>query len=81
MIVQIKKKAQVTIPIKVRKLLAIEEGDMLEVVVKDREIVMKPVASRKRRIKVLDPKMLRKLDGVLSVGGDAVRDSKAIYDR
>lgn len=81
MIVQIKKKAQITIPLKVRKALAIEEGDILEVTVRDREMVLKPVVRPKRRIKLLDPNMLKELEGIFSAGGDSVRDSKAIYDQ
>ena len=81
MIVQLKKKSQITIPFKVRKALAIEDGDLLEVAVKDREIVLRPVVPRKRRLRLLDPGMLKNLEGILSAGGDSVRDSKAIYDR
>ena len=81
MIIQLKKKAQITIPLKVRKVLEIEEGDMLEVTVKDKEIVLRPLLPRKRRIKLLDPKVLKEMEGILSAGGDSARDSEAIYDQ
>ena len=40
-IVQVRKKSQVTLPLSVRKKLDIEEGDFLDVQVRDREIVLK----------------------------------------
>jgi AbrB family looped-hinge helix DNA binding protein len=81
MIIQVKKKAQITIPLRVRKTLAIEEGDILEVTVREREMVLKPVVRSKRRIKLLDPNMLKELEGIFSAGGDSVRDSEDIYDQ
>ena len=81
MIIQLKKKAQITIPLKVRKVFGIQEGDMLEVVVKGKEIVLRPMVPRKRRIKLLDPKVLKEMEGILSAGGDSARDSEAIYDQ
>ena len=78
MIIQIKKKAQITIPLKVRKAAGIEEGDLLDITVKDKGIILKPVTYRKVAIKPLDPTLLRKIDGMLSVGGDALKDSRKI---
>jgi AbrB family looped-hinge helix DNA binding protein len=40
-LVQVRKKAQVTLPQSVRKALGIEEGDFLDVRVRDGEVVMK----------------------------------------
>lgn len=40
-IIQVRKKSQVTLPLSVRKKLDIEEGDFLDVQVRDREIVLK----------------------------------------
>ncbi|MBI4308582.1 MAG: AbrB/MazE/SpoVT family DNA-binding domain-containing protein [Chloroflexi bacterium] len=39
--IQVRKKAQVTLPLSVRKALSIEEGDFLDVRVKDGEIVLR----------------------------------------
>ncbi len=41
-LIQIRKKAQLTLPLSVRRKLGIEEGDFMDVRVKDNEIVMKP---------------------------------------
>jgi len=41
-LVQIRKKAQVTLPLSVRKKLGLEEGDYMDVQVRKGEIVLKP---------------------------------------
>jgi len=40
-LVQVRKKAQVTLPLSVRRALNIEEGDLLDVAVRDGEIVLR----------------------------------------
>jgi AbrB family looped-hinge helix DNA binding protein len=40
-LIQVRKKAQVTLPLSVRKELGVEEGDYLDVQVRDGEIVLK----------------------------------------
>lgn len=40
-LVQVREKAQLTLPLSVRKKLGIETGDILDIQVKDNEIVMK----------------------------------------
>ena len=40
-LVQVRKKAQVTLPLSVRKALSIQEGDFLDVRVRDGEIVLR----------------------------------------
>jgi AbrB family looped-hinge helix DNA binding protein len=46
MLVQVKKKAQITIPLKIREAAGIAEGDILDVEVKNKEIVLKPVKQK-----------------------------------
>ena len=41
-LIQVRKKAQVTLPLSVRRKLNIEEGDLLDVNVRDGEIVLRP---------------------------------------
>src|SRR4030067_2575924 len=40
-LIQVRKKAQLTLPLSVRRQLGIEEGDFMDVRVKDNEIVLK----------------------------------------
>ncbi len=80
MLVHVKKKAQITIPMKIRETVGIAEGDILEIKVKDNEIVLKPAAPKRIKVKLIPAKELKKLAGIISLGGDAVKDSEAIYD-
>lgn len=80
MLIYVKKKAQITIPLKIRKAVGITEGDVLDVVVKDDKIVLKPVSKGKIKMKMVDPKEFSKLKGIASLGGDAVKDSERLYE-
>jgi AbrB family looped-hinge helix DNA binding protein len=81
MIVQVKKKAQITIPLKVRKSVGIQEGDLLDVSVKGQAILLRPLPQQRSAIKLLDAGRLKEMEGILSAGGNALKDSKAIHDR
>ncbi|MCI0468955.1 MAG: AbrB/MazE/SpoVT family DNA-binding domain-containing protein [Nitrospirae bacterium] len=80
MLVQVKKKAQITIPLKIREAAGIAEGDVLNVEVKNKEIVLMPVKRRKIKLKLVPAKKLKELEGIFSLGGDAVKDTEAIWD-
>jgi len=82
MLVQVKKKAQITIPlkIKIRKAVGIDEGDMLDVEVKDKKIVLKPVKRKKTELKLIPASELKKLRGIFAIGGDAVKDTEDLYN-
>jgi len=78
-IVQVKKKAQVTIPKEIREQLAISEGDVLEVRVENEAVVMRPRPSDKTALRPSPAGSLSKLSGAFSAGGDALKDSEAIH--
>jgi len=80
MLIQVKKKAQITIPVKIRKAVGIDEGDVLDVEVKGREIILKPVKRTKMELRLLPARELEKLSGIFSIGGDAVKDTEALWD-
>lgn len=80
MLVQVKKKAQITIPLKIREAVGIDEGDMLDVEVKDKKIVLKPVKRKKAELKLVPASELRKLRGIFAIGGDAVKDTEDLYN-
>lgn len=42
--------------------------------------MLKPVKKRKIVLKTVDIKMFSKLKGIVSLGGDAVKDSEALYE-
>ncbi|MBA4349472.1 MAG: hypothetical protein C0415_05730 [Thermodesulfovibrio sp.] len=80
MLVHVKKKAQITIPLKIREAIGIAEGDMLDVDVKDKEIVLKPVRRSKIKLKPVPASELKKLVGLFSIGGNAVKDTEDLYN-
>ena len=80
MVTHLKKRAQITIPLKVCKAVGIAEGDMLDIIVRDNEIVLKPLKHRKTQLKPVDVSILDELTGVFSIGGDAVKDTDNLYD-
>lgn len=80
MLVQVKRKSQITIPLKAREAAGIAEGDVLDLEVKNKEIILKPVISKKMKIKLIPARELKKLEGIVSLGGDSVKDSEAIWD-
>lgn len=80
MLVYVKKKAQITIPLKIRETVGIDEGDVLDIFVKDNKIILKPVRPPKIKLRPVDASVLNKMVGLVSIGGDAVKDSEAIWD-
>lgn len=80
MLVHVKKKAQITIPLKIREAIGIAEGDILDVEVKDKEIVFKPVRRPKIKLKPVPASELKKLVGIFSIGGNAVKDTEDLYN-
>ncbi|MEW6416688.1 MAG: AbrB/MazE/SpoVT family DNA-binding domain-containing protein [Nitrospirota bacterium] len=80
MLVYVKKKAQITIPLKIRETVGIDVGDVLDIFVKDNKIILKPVRPPKIKLRPVDASVLNKMVGIVSIGGDAVKDSEAIWD-
>ncbi len=79
-IVKVKKKAQVTIPKKVREKLGIEEGDILELKIEKEAIVLAPQITAKIVLGRAPANSLKKLAGVIKIGGDALKESEKIYE-
>ena len=79
-LVRLKHKGQVTLPAGVRKQLHLQDGDMLRVRVRKGQIVMEP-ALRGHPVAVPVPvSRLRRMAGVVSLGGDAAEDTSGLYD-
>ena len=81
-LIQVKKKAQVTIPVKLRKLLGIKEGDYLEAEVKDNKIILTPqVVLDQSDLAVLSKKGDRMIEEALSdVKADRVKEFDDVED-
>ena len=79
-IVQIKPRWQITIPKGVRDALAIQEGEYLAAELKGRSLVLKPMRPARISGKAHSATSLRDLAGALSIGGNAVEDTKKLYE-
>ena len=79
-IVQIKPRWQITIPKQVRDALAIREGEYLGAELKGRSLVLKPIRAARVSGKSHPASALKALAGVLSIGGNAVDDTKKLYE-
>lgn len=80
MLVQVKKKAQITLPSKIRERMGISEGDILEVSVHGDRIVLKPRVTRKIVANPVPAREASRMRGLVAVGGDALKDSEGAYD-
>lgn len=80
MVIHIQKDAQITIPLKVCEAIGISDGDILDVTVRDNEIVLKPIKQRRVQLKSVDVSILDELAGAFSIGGDAVKDTENLYE-
>ena len=79
-IVQVKRRAQVTIPKKARVALGIEEGDYLELEVAPEALVFHKRSDNKATSRSVSAESLKKLSGVISVGGNGLKESEEIHD-
>ena len=79
-LVQVKKKAQVTLPKEVRDKLQVREGDLLEVTIEKEAIVLRPGPGDRVSARRLPASSLKQLSGVVSLGGNALNDSEELYD-
>ena len=74
LMVRMREKGQMTLPLEVRRQLGLRQGDLLEASVKDSKVVLELVARQEPTV-VSVIYNLDKLVGIVSLGGDAVEDA------
>jgi AbrB family looped-hinge helix DNA binding protein len=79
-IVQIKPRWQITIPKGARDVLAIREGEYLAAEIKGRTLILKPMRPARVSGKGHPAADLKTLAGSVSIGGNAVEDTKKLYE-
>jgi AbrB family looped-hinge helix DNA binding protein len=79
-IVQIKPRWQITIPKGARDVLAIREGEYLAAEIKGRSLILKPMRPARVTGKGHSATNLKNLAGTLSIGGNAIDDTKKLYE-
>ncbi len=81
LVVALRTEGAVIIPKVLRDQLGLQAGDLLEVEVKDGDLVFHPRPVRKLTLKGVPAASVDKLTGLVRLGGDAVRDKKRLYER
>jgi AbrB family looped-hinge helix DNA binding protein len=79
LLVRIRDKGQVTLPLEARKQLGLQEGDLLEASVDNGRLVLELVVRSTEKPVAVPSSNLEDLVGIMNLGGDAVQDS-ARYD-
>ncbi len=80
-IVSLRTEGAVIIPKAIRESLGLRAGDLFDIEVQGSDLVFHHRPIRPLKLKGVPANSLDKLTGMLSLGGDAVRDKKHLYGR
>lgn len=81
LVVALRTEGAVIIPKPIRERLALKAGDLLEVEVRDGDLVFHPRPLGRLTLKGVQAAFVDKLTGLVRLGGDSVRDKKRLYER
>ena len=81
LVVALRTEGAVIIPKVLREKLGLQAGDLLEVEVRGGDLVLHPIPIRRLTLQGVNASSLDKLTGLVSLGGDAVKDKKRLYER
>jgi AbrB family looped-hinge helix DNA binding protein len=81
LLVALRTEGAVIIPKALRERLGLQGGDLLEVAVKDGDVVLHPRPVRRMGLEGVPATVSDKLTGLVRVGGDALKDKQRLYDR
>lgn len=80
-VVALRTEGAVIIPKAVREKLGLRAGDLLELEIRDGELVFRPRPLTRLRLRGVPAASSDKLTGLIRLGGDAVKDKKRLYER
>lgn len=80
-VVALRTEGAVIIPKVLRDRLGLRAGDLLEVEVRDGDLVLRPRPLTRLRLRGVPAASSDKLTGLVRLGGDAVKDKKRLYER
>ena len=80
-LVALRTEGAVIIPKPVREKLGLRAGDLLEVEIRDGNLVLRPRPLTCLKLRGVPAASADKLTGLVRLGGDAVKDKKRLYDR
>ncbi len=81
LIVALRTEGAVIIPKPLRERLGLKAGDLLEVEVRDGDLVFHPRPVSRLTLKGIQAASVDKLTGLVRLGGDSVKDKRRLYER
>lgn len=80
LVVALRTEGAIIIPKPLRDRLGLRPGDLLEVEVKGGDLILRPRPVRRLMLSGVPAASLDKLTGLVSLGGDAVKDKRRLYE-
>lgn len=80
LVVALRTEGAVIIPKPLRDRMGLRPGDLLEVEVKGTDLILRPRPVRRMKLSGVPAASQDQLTGLVSLGGDAVRDKKRLYE-
>ena len=81
LVVALRTEGAVIIPKAIRERLGLRAGDLLEMVVRGTDLLLHPRPIGRLALRGVPAATLDKLTGLVSLGGNAVKDKKRLYER
>lgn len=81
LVVALRTEGAVIIPKVIRERLGLQAGDLLEVEVRGRDLILHPRTVGRLVLQGISAASSDKLTGLVHLGGDAVKDKKRLYER
>ncbi|MBI4278841.1 MAG: AbrB/MazE/SpoVT family DNA-binding domain-containing protein [Armatimonadetes bacterium] len=80
MFVQLNAKGQLTLPKAVRMQLGLQPGDIVELEVRGEEVILRPRVSTRIVVRTVPAREVRRLEGLVALGGDAMEDTERVHE-
>ncbi|MDR5695765.1 MAG: AbrB/MazE/SpoVT family DNA-binding domain-containing protein [Armatimonadota bacterium] len=80
LVVALRTEGAIIIPKPLRDSLGLRPGDLLEIEVKEGDLILRPRPVRRLKLSGVPATSLDTLTGLVSLGGDAVKDKKRLYE-
>lgn len=81
LVVAVRTEGAIILPKPLRERLDLRPGDLMEVEVRGKNIVLHPRPSGRLQLRGVPAASQKSLVGALQLGGDAVKDKKRLYER
>ncbi|MBI4525068.1 MAG: AbrB/MazE/SpoVT family DNA-binding domain-containing protein [Deltaproteobacteria bacterium] len=80
-VVALRTEGAIIIPKAIRERLGLRAGDLIEIQIRDGDLVLRPRPVTRLRLGGVPASSSDKLTGLIRLGGDAVKDKRRLYER